>query len=64
METVPLESYGNQLWSTMNDFLLTPIPLFVLLGKILLWSSVTDRMYKTLSLGLSPLPGSRFSCGS
>ena len=28
--------YGNQLWSFMNDFLLTSIPLFVLLGELLL----------------------------
>ena len=57
MGLAPLESYGNQLWSIMNDFLLTSIPLFVLLGEILLRSGVTDRMYKTLSLWLSPLPG-------
>ena len=57
MGSAPLESYGNQLWSIMNDFLLTSIPLFVLLGEILLRSGVTDRMYKTLSLWLSPLPG-------
>ena len=57
MGTAPLESYGNQLWSIMNDFLLTSIPLFVLLGEILLRSGVTDRMYRTLSLWLSPLPG-------
>ncbi|HIF10613.1 MAG TPA: TRAP transporter large permease subunit, partial [Sneathiellales bacterium] len=38
MGATPLESYGNQLWSYMNDFLLTSIPLFVLLGEILLRS--------------------------
>ena len=53
----PLASFGNQMWSIMNDFLLTSIPLFVLLGEILLRSGVTDRMYKTLALWLSPLPG-------
>lgn len=57
MGPAPLASYGNQLWSIMNDFLLTSIPLFVLLGEILLRSGVTDRMYRTLSLWLSPLPG-------
>ena len=57
MGTAPLTSYGNQLWSFMNDFLLTSIPLFVLLGELLLRSGVTDRMYHTLSLWLSPLPG-------
>ncbi len=57
MGTTPLESYGNQLWSILNDFLLTSIPLFVLLGEILLRSGVTDRMYRTLSIWLAPLPG-------
>ena len=52
-----LNSFGTQLWSTMNDFLLTAIPLFVLLGEILLRSGVTDRMYGSLSLWLSRLPG-------
>ena len=32
MGPTPLESYGNQMWSIMNDFLLTSIPLFVLMG--------------------------------
>ena len=57
MGPAPLESYGNQMWTIMNDFLLTSIPLFVLLGEILLRSGVTDRMYKALSLWLAPLPG-------
>ena len=53
----PLASYGNQLWSIMNDFLMSSIPLFVLLGELLLRSGVTHRMYHTLSLWLSGLPG-------
>ena len=57
MGSAPLASYGNQLWSFMNDFLLTSIPLFVLLGELLLRSGVTDRMYRTLSIWLAPLPG-------
>ena len=57
MGPAPMMSYGNQLWSIMNDFLLTSIPLFVLLGEILMRSGVTERMYRTLSLWLSGLPG-------
>lgn len=52
-----LGTYGTQLWSIMDDFLLATIPLFVLLGELLLRSGITDRMYNTLSLWLSPLPG-------
>ncbi|WP_420394047.1 TRAP transporter large permease [Acuticoccus sp.] len=52
-----LMSYGTQLWSTMNSFLLTAIPLFVLLGEILLRSGITGRMYDGLSGWLGRLPG-------
>ncbi len=57
MGPTPLTSYGIQLWSIMNDFLLTSIPLFVLLGEVLLRTGVTERMYHTLSHWLSGLPG-------
>ena len=49
MGPTPLESYGNQMWSIMNDFLLTSIPLFVLLGEILLRSGVTCLLYTSPS---------------
>lgn len=52
-----LFSFGTNLWSVMNDFLLTTIPLFVLLGEILLRSGITRNMYNSLSDWLSRLPG-------
>ncbi|AEC21532.1 hypothetical protein PT7_2992 [Pusillimonas sp. T7-7] len=52
-----LLSFGNTMWGVLNDFILTCIPLFILLGEILVRSGVTDRMYRTLSDWLSPLPG-------
>ncbi|MFK7945878.1 MAG: TRAP transporter large permease [Paracoccaceae bacterium] len=52
-----LFSFGTNLWSVMNDFLLTTIPLFVLLGEILLRSGITKNMYDSLSDWLSRLPG-------
>ncbi len=52
-----LLSFGTNLWAVMNDFLLTTIPLFVLLGEILLRAGITKNMYASLSDWLSRLPG-------
>lgn len=52
-----LFSFGTSLWSVMNDFLLTTIPLFVLLGELLLRSGITRNMYNSLSDWLNRLPG-------
>jgi len=50
-------AFGTNLWAVMNDFLLTAIPLFVLLGELLLRSGITKRMYDGLADWLSVLPG-------
>ncbi|WP_249975511.1 TRAP transporter large permease [Vreelandella olivaria] len=52
-----LGTFGTQLWAVMNDFLLTAIPLFILLGELLLRCGVTQRMYTGLSVLLGRLPG-------
>lgn len=52
-----LLSFGTNLWAVMNDFLLTTIPLFVLLGELLLRAGITRNMYESLSDWLSRLPG-------
>ncbi len=48
---------GNISWTTMNEFLLVAIPLFILLGEILLRSGVADRIYGALAEWLRWLPG-------
>ncbi|HLT27060.1 MAG TPA: TRAP transporter large permease [Zeimonas sp.] len=48
---------GEVAWSSSTDFLLVAIPLFILLGEILLRSGLADRMYSAMSLWLSWLPG-------
>ena len=48
---------GEITWGTSNDFLLVAIPLFVMLGEILLRSGIAERMYNAMSLWLSWLPG-------
>lgn len=49
--------YGTQYWSATNNFVLVAIPLFVLLGELLVRGGFTDRMYRSLADWLSPLPG-------
>ncbi|WP_046862776.1 TRAP transporter large permease [Microvirga massiliensis] len=52
-----IESLGSVIWSVQNENLLTAIPLFILLGEILLRSGLADRMYIALSVWLGRLPG-------
>ncbi|MDI5921212.1 TRAP transporter large permease [Halomonas sp. LR5S13] len=52
-----LYSFGDTLWGTLNDFILTAIPLFILLGELLLRSGITERMYSALSVWLDRMPG-------
>jgi tripartite ATP-independent transporter DctM subunit len=49
--------FGTQYWSATNNFVLVAIPLFVLLGELLVRGGFTDRMYRSLSDWLNPLPG-------
>jgi C4-dicarboxylate transporter, DctM subunit len=52
-----VNSLGNVIWGVQNENLLTAIPLFILLGEILLRSGLADRMYGALSTWLARLPG-------
>ncbi|MFC3060790.1 TRAP transporter large permease [Paenirhodobacter populi] len=48
---------GTVTWQSMNDGLLIAVPLFVLMGELLLRSGVASRMYNALSGWLGWLPG-------
>lgn len=48
---------GELAWSASNEFLLVAIPLFILLGELLLRAGFAERMYGAMSLWLSWLPG-------
>jgi tripartite ATP-independent transporter DctM subunit len=52
-----IESIAPVVWGVQNDSLLTSIPLFVLLGELLLRAGIADRMYITLSAWLGHIPG-------
>jgi C4-dicarboxylate transporter, DctM subunit len=48
---------GEMAWSTSNEFLLVSVPLFILLGEILLRSGFAERMYGALIHWVTWLPG-------
>jgi len=48
---------GELAWSTGIEFLLVAIPLFILLGEILLRAGFAEKMYTAMALWLSWLPG-------
>ncbi|MBC5768534.1 TRAP transporter large permease [Ramlibacter albus] len=52
-----LDSIAPVVWGVQNENLLTSIPLFVLLGELLLRSGIADRMYVALSAWLGRMPG-------
>ena len=48
---------GDVMWENSIEFLLIAIPLFILMGEILLRSGIAQRMYGALAQWLSWLPG-------
>jgi tripartite ATP-independent transporter DctM subunit len=52
-----VQSVGPVVWGVQNENILTAIPLFILLGELLLRSGIADRMYTALSAWLGKLPG-------
>ncbi len=48
---------GDMVWQTGVDFLLVAIPMFILLGEILLRAGITERMYEGIVKWLGWLPG-------
>jgi tripartite ATP-independent transporter DctM subunit len=52
-----VEAYGTQLWSGSDNFVLLAVPLFVLLGEIMVRSGMIERTYNAIADWLAPLPG-------
>jgi C4-dicarboxylate transporter, DctM subunit len=50
-------SLGDIVWNTTNTFTLVSIPLFVLMGEIILRSGISTRFYNGVALLLRGLPG-------
>jgi C4-dicarboxylate transporter, DctM subunit len=52
-----VESMGSVIWASLNQSLLTAIPLFILLGELLLRGGIADRMFYALAIWMNRLPG-------
>jgi len=50
-------SLGDIVWNTVNSFTLTAVPLFVLMGEIILRSGASSRFYQGVSVLLNRVPG-------
>ncbi len=50
-------SMGPVAWGVQNENILTAVPLFILLGELLLRSGLADRMYTALAVWFVRLPG-------
>ena len=48
---------GDVAWKASTDFILVAIPLYLLLGQLLLRSGIAERMYAALSQWFSWMPG-------
>ena len=48
---------GEVAWSSSADFILVAVPMFILMGELLLRSGVTDAMYEALDRWVGHIPG-------
>ncbi len=48
---------GTQIWGATESFVLLAVPLFVLLGELLVRGGATDRMYRAMAAWLGVFPG-------
>ena len=48
---------GQTIWGPCSNFVLIAVPLFLLMGEILLRAGLSDRLYRALNLWLNRLPG-------
>jgi hypothetical protein len=54
-----LDMMGGVVWGTLNNSVMTAIPLFMLLGELLLRGGIADKMFDALSAWLGRLPPGR-----
>ena len=52
-----LRGLGDVAWSSSADFVLVAVPMFILMGELLLRSGVTDAMYGALDRWVGHIPG-------
>lgn len=52
-----VDMMGGVLWTSLNNPSMLAIPLFMLLGELLLRGGMADRMYEALAVWMGRLPG-------
>ncbi|MGV8938578.1 MAG: TRAP transporter large permease [Allorhizobium sp.] len=58
MYGMPLvDMMGGVIWSSLNSPSMLAIPLFMMLGELLLRGGIADRMFEALAVWLARLPG-------
>ncbi|MBI3967379.1 MAG: TRAP transporter large permease subunit, partial [Chloroflexi bacterium] len=56
--TRPLHTFlGQTMWNPSISFVLVAVPLFILMGEILLRSGLSEKLYRALNLWVGKLPG-------
>ena len=48
---------GQTVWAPSSSFVLVAVPLFLLMGEILLRAGLSERLYRALNVWLDRLPG-------
>jgi TRAP-type mannitol/chloroaromatic compound transport system permease large subunit len=48
---------GEIAWNTCNDSIILAVPIYILMGEILMRSGIAERMYEAMRQWLSWLPG-------
>ena len=52
-----LDMIGQIAWNTNSNFVLVAVPLFVMMGEVLLYGGVSERLYAVLSHWMAPIRG-------
>ncbi len=48
---------GEMIWAPSTNFVLVSVPLFLLMGEIMLRAGLSERLYRSLNLWIGRLPG-------
>lgn len=48
---------GQMVWGPTTNFILVAVPLFLLMGEIMLRAGLSDKLYRALNLWLQRVPG-------
>lgn len=56
-DTAAYQSLGFVTWGSLNSFILTAIPLYLLMGELILQAGLSRNFYRALSQWLDRIPG-------